>query len=158
MGQLDAAVVPEQYPRMAERLGFKVMITAQDLWPDMPGSVLVVTEKLIQDHPEIVSSLVRVTRKATQWINQNPEAACEIIASQLSSTGDRIFPEKAAKLNSKLEITPEVVNASLTRGLSYSTDINTKDIESTIAYLAHLGYIRDQFAPEEIMDLRWLTQ
>ncbi|MCK5494101.1 MAG: ABC transporter substrate-binding protein, partial [Candidatus Omnitrophica bacterium] len=37
MGQLDAVFVCEQFPGMAEELGFKVLLTAEDLWPDMQG-------------------------------------------------------------------------------------------------------------------------
>ena len=157
-GQIDAAVVPEQYPRMAELLGFKILVQAQDLWPDMPGSVLLVTGKLIKDHPEIVQKLVKVTDKATTWINRHPKEACEIIASQLNKTESSIFPEKVAKLNSRFMVTPEVVNASLTKGLEYSTDIRPSDIETTIEYMVKLGYIPEGFAPEKILDLRWLSQ
>ena len=158
MGQLDAAVVPEQYPRMAENLGFKVLITAQDLWPDMQGSVLVVTDDLIRNHPEIVEKLVRVTESSTGWINQHPQEAAEIIASELNNAGNSIFPEKAAKLNSKFDVSPEVVKASLTKGLKYSTDIQPSDIDATIEYMVRLGYIKKGFDSERLLDLRWLSR
>ena len=46
-GQLDAAFVCEQYPSMAVESGFRILLTARDLWPRMQGSVLVVREELI---------------------------------------------------------------------------------------------------------------
>ena len=157
-GQLDAAVVPEQYPRMAEQQGFKVLVQARDLWPDMQGSVLVVTDKLIRKHPDVVEKLVAVTKKATRWVNQNQAGACRIIASRLNGTGECIFPAKAARLNSAFVVTPEVVKASLEKGLQYSTDIDEAQIKETISYLVKLGYIRKPFAPGKILDLRWLSQ
>ncbi len=69
MGQLDAGFCCEQFPTMGEELGFKVLLTAQDLWPDMQGSVLVVREDLIRDHPEIVKKLVNVTERGIQYIH-----------------------------------------------------------------------------------------
>jgi len=157
-GQLDAAVVPEQYPSMAENLGFKVLLRAQDLWSDMQGSVLVVTDDLIQNHPDIVEKLVKVTRFSTDWINQHPKEASEIIASQLNNTGTTIFPEKAAKLNSQFTVTPEVMETSLIKGLKYSTDIWPSDVDETIAYMVNLGYIKNTFDSSRILDLRWLSQ
>jgi NitT/TauT family transport system substrate-binding protein len=41
MGRIDAAFLPEQWATMAEDYGFKMLLTAQDLWPRMQGSVLV---------------------------------------------------------------------------------------------------------------------
>lgn len=157
-GQIDAVVVPEQYPRMAERLGFKVLLNAQDLWSDMQGSVLVVTDDLICNHPDLVDKLVKVTEFSTDWINQHPQEASEIIASELNSTGTTIFPEKAAKLNSKFTVTPDVMKASLMKGLEYSTDIRPSAVDETIAYMVKLGYIKNTFDSLRILDLRWLSQ
>jgi len=38
----------------------------------MQGSVLVVRDDFVKDHPEAARQLVKVTQKATDWINQNP--------------------------------------------------------------------------------------
>ncbi|MBC7293677.1 MAG: ABC transporter substrate-binding protein, partial [Thermoleophilia bacterium] len=72
-GKADACFVPEHWATLAEDLGFKILAVSQDIWPDMQGSVLVVKEELIQQHPDVVEKLVRVTQKATAWINQNPD-------------------------------------------------------------------------------------
>lgn len=156
-GRLDAAVVPEQYPRMAEHLGFRVLVTAQDVWPDMQGSVLVVTDDLIREHPDMVEKLVKVTRQATCWINRHPKEASDIVAAQLNATPIRIFPEKAGKLNNSFTVTPDVVMDSLTRGLVCTADVRRSDIEEAMEYMAKLGYIRRKIAPETMLDRRWLT-
>jgi NitT/TauT family transport system substrate-binding protein len=62
-GQLDAAFLPEQWVTMAEDLGFKMLLMSQDVWPEMQGSVLVVKEELIRDHPEVVEKLVKISQK-----------------------------------------------------------------------------------------------
>ena len=156
MGQLDAGMLCEQYPTMAEELGFKVLLTAQDLWPDMQGSVLVVMEDLIRDHPEIVKKLVKVTEQSTQWLNNHPEDAARIVASELSIIEERIFPIKAAKVTTKLEITPETMLKSLTKRLDCTTEIDPEEIQNTIDYMVKLGYIKKGFNAEKILYLRWL--
>ena len=155
MGQLDAAFLPEQWATMAEGFGFKMLLMSQDVWPEMQGSVLVVKEDLIRDHPEIVRKLVRVTQKATYWENQHPDEAAEVMARQLEVTGGEIFPANAAEVAAKLEITSQVLLQSMAR-LEYTTAIDPKIVQDTIDYLAQLGYINSSFNAEDILDLRYL--
>jgi len=154
MGQLDAAFLPEQWATMAEELGFKMLLMSQDVWSEMQGSVLVVKEELIRDYPEVVKKLVRVTQKATNWENQYPDEAAEVVARQLGATGE-IFPAEVAEVADKLEISPEVLLRSMAR-LEYTTDIDPEVVQQTIDYIAELGYIKDSFNAEDILDLSFL--
>ncbi|RLC71760.1 MAG: nitrate ABC transporter substrate-binding protein [Chloroflexi bacterium] len=154
-GQLDAAFLPEQWATMAEELGFKMLLTSQDVWPEMQGSVLVVKEELIEEHPEIVRALVEVTQRATDWVNQHPDEAAVIMAQQLSVTGEKVLPAKAAEVAAKFEITPEVLLRSMGR-LKYTIAIDPSTVQETIDYMVHLGYIRRAFPAEEILDLSFL--
>ena len=153
--QLDAAFLPEQWATMAEDLGFDMIVSAQDVWPRMQGSVLVVKEELIQNHPELVSKLVAVTRTATDWINRYPEESAKGMARQLSVTGKEVIPLEAARFASRLEISPETLLRSMKR-LDYSTDISMEDVQEMIDYAACLGYIKKTVRAEELVDTRFL--
>ncbi len=155
MGQLDAAFLPEQWATMAEEFGFEMLLMSQDVWPEMQGSVLVVKEDLIRNHPDIVESLVKVSQKATDWGNQHPDEAAEVVAQQLQAVGGSLFPAKAAEAAAKLEITPEILLRSMTR-LEYTTAVDPEVVQGTIDYIAGLGYIKSSFNAEEILDLRLL--
>lgn len=155
MGQLDAAFLPEQWATMAEDLGLRMLLTSQDLWTRMQGSVLVVKEDLIKRHPEIVGKLVKVTRKSTDWINRHPGEAAGIVARKLSATGGKIFPARAAEIAVKLEITSQVISRSMNR-LVYATDIHPHVIQDTINYIIKLGYFKKGFRAEDMIDLSWL--
>jgi NitT/TauT family transport system substrate-binding protein len=144
-GQLDAAFLPEQWATMAEEFGFNMLLTSQDIWPDMQGSVLVVKQDLIDNHPEVVMKLVTVSQRATDWINEHPEEAAEVVADQLQAAG----------VASELEITPEVLLRSMGR-LDYTTDIDPEEVQETIDYIAKLNYIKTSFNAEDILDLRFL--
>jgi len=154
-GQLDAAFLPEQWATMAEDLGFSMLLTSQDVWPEMQGSVLVVKEELIEEHPEIVNRLVRVSQRATDWINQHPDEAAVIMARQLSVTGQRVLPAGAADIASGFEITPEILRCSMGR-LEYTTAIDPDTVQGVIEYMVELGYIRSGLEAEDILDLRFL--
>ena len=106
-GQLDAAFLPEQWATMAEESGFKMLLMSQEIWPEIQGSVLVVKDKLIRDHPDLVGKLVKVSQKATGWINQHPQEAAEIVARQLQEAGGNLFPVEISDIATKTGITPE---------------------------------------------------
>ncbi|MBN2350263.1 MAG: ABC transporter substrate-binding protein [Bacteroidales bacterium] len=157
MGKLDASFAPEHWPAMAEEEGFKILLTAQDIWPLMQGSVLIVKEDLIKNNPEIVKKLVRITEKSTDWIRSNPRKAARIMASELQMAGDKIFPIKAAKTAKGLVIKPGTLLKSMKR-LKYTTDIDIKTIKETIEFAVRQDYIREKIDANDIIDLRFLNE
>ena len=156
MGQLDAGFCCEQFPTMGEELGFKELLNAQDLWPEMQGSVLVVTDELIKDHPEIVRKLVEVTERGIQYIKEHPEEAATIAAGELQVVGNEVLPLEIGEVAAQLEITPEVILRSLTTKMECTTDIDPEIVQQMIDYQAELGYIKSSFAAEDILDLSFL--
>ncbi len=155
MGKLDAGFCCEQFPTMGEALGFKVLLTARDLWPDMQGSVLIVKEDLIRDHPEIVNKLVEVTERGIQYIHQHPGEAARIAAHELTITGVKGFPISMEKNAANLNITPYVLLRSLTTRMKFTTHIDPMEVQRCINYSADLGYIK-RFNAEDMLDLRFL--
>ena len=156
MGQLDAGFCCEQFPTMGEEWGFKQLLMAQDLWPEMQGSVLIVTDDLIREHPEIVRKLVKVTQRGIQYIHEHPEDAAKIVAGELTVSGKEVLPLKIGEIAAELEITPEAVLRSLTTKMECTTAIDPAIVQEEIDYLAELGYIKESFSAEDILDLRHL--
>ena len=151
-GQLDAAFLPEQWATMTEDLGFKMLLMSQEVWPEMQGSVLLVKDELIREHPEVVEKLIKISQKATDWINQYPQEAAEIVARQLQESGGNLFPVEITAIATKTEITPEVLFKSMNR-LEYTTDIDPAVVQEIIDYVAQLGYIKSSFKAGDILDL-----
>lgn len=154
-GQLDAAFLPEQWASMAEDLGFKMLLTARDIWPGLQGSVLVVKEELIRDNPEVVRKLVAVNDRATRWIKAHPDEAAKILVRALSATGEEVMPAVATTLTSKLEMTNQMMLRSMNR-LEYTNAISADDVQEVIEYAVKLGYIKKSFPAAEIMDTRFV--
>lgn len=154
-GQLDAAFLPGQWGPLTESFGFEMLVSSRDILPDMQGSVLVVKTDLLNEKPEAIEKLVKVSQKATDWITDNPADAAEAVARQLNSTGIDIFPIETKDQVSQLVITPEVIRRSMAE-MTFTTDIDLEQIQATIDYMVELGYISSSFPAEEIVDLRFL--
>jgi NitT/TauT family transport system substrate-binding protein len=155
MGQLDAAFMPEQWATMAEDCGFEMLLMSQDIWPDMQGSVLVVRESLINDSPDTVKKLVEVSQKAIDWSNKNPEDAAVVVARQMNSVGENLYPAEQIEVATKMEITPDMLLRSMER-LDYTTNIDPKMVQETIDYMAELEYIKNSFKAQDILDLSFI--
>jgi len=77
------------------------------------------------------------------------------MAKQLSVTEGKILPAKAAQIAGKIEITPKVLLRSMAR-IDYTTDISPDTVREVIDYMAGLGYIKDRFKADDILDLSFL--
>jgi len=152
-GQLDAAALPEQWATMAEASGFKMHLTARDVWPDMQGSVLVVRNDLIGTRPETVKQLVALLDRGNRLIHNDPRAAAEIVSRQMRRIGDENILDSGGTINDLL--TPEILMRSMGR-LAFTTAIDPREVQKTIDYMAGLGYIKKKVAAAELLDLRFL--
>ena len=155
MGQLDAAFLPEHWATIANEFGLDMLVQSRDVWPGMQGSVLVVQEDLVNNRPEALAKLVKVTQKATDWINKHPDEAAEVVARRLKVAGGEVLPIEVAETTAKLEVTSRLMSRSMCN-LEYTTSIDLKAVQDTIDYLAELGYIKHSFSADDILDLRYL--
>jgi ABC-type nitrate/sulfonate/bicarbonate transport system substrate-binding protein len=99
-GAVDVACLPEHYLSIAEYRGLKVLVTAQDLWRGMPGSYLVVTERLVRENPRLVCALAKINMEATEYAIAHPAEAAKINAKKLG-----VPVEVAARSLSRLKLT-----------------------------------------------------
>jgi NitT/TauT family transport system substrate-binding protein len=121
----------------------------------MQGSVLVVKDDLLRDHPELVEKLVDMTERGIQYIHQHPDDASRIVAHELTITGGTVFPIRLEKGCDRPEIRPEVIRKSLTQRMTLSTHVDPMKVQECVDYLAKLGYIK-RFKAEDMLDLRFL--
>lgn len=159
-GRLDAAFMPEHHASVAEEYGFRMLIQSRDIWPELQGSVLVVKSDLIDSNPEMVRKLVKVTRRATDWARQNKDEAASIVAGELQAAKGKIFPARVTGVLAEESITSGVMYRSMWKDdrLKFTTGIDPGMVQDMIDYLAGLGYIKESFPADEILDLRFLEQ
>jgi len=78
---IDAYFVGEPFAASAELSGSgRILYHVKDIWPDFISCALVVHERLVNDHPEMVADLVRGIAESGEWAEQNREEAARIAA------------------------------------------------------------------------------
>jgi NitT/TauT family transport system substrate-binding protein len=99
-GKIAGGWVPEPYESEFILQGKGTLaVDEASLWPNgqFPTTVLVVTQSLLQNHPDIVSDLLKGLVKSVNWINSNESAAPAAVNTALASaTGGK--PLKSAVL------------------------------------------------------------
>jgi len=80
-GAIEAYFVGEPFAAKAEMDGTgRVLYYAKDIWPRFISCVLVVTEKLIRERPEVVRDLVRGIAESGEWAEGHREEAAARVA------------------------------------------------------------------------------
>jgi NitT/TauT family transport system substrate-binding protein len=78
---IDAYFVGEPHAAKAELDGSgRVLYHAKDIWPHFISCVLVVTEKLIREKPEVVRDLVRGIAESGEWAETHRIEAAKVVS------------------------------------------------------------------------------
>jgi len=88
-GKIAGGWVPEPYESEFIIQGHgKLAVDEASLWPNgqFPTTVLVVTQNLLQNHPDIVNDLLKGLVKSVDWINQNESTAPAAVNTALAAT------------------------------------------------------------------------
>ncbi|MDP3563800.1 MAG: ABC transporter substrate-binding protein, partial [Methanoregula sp.] len=141
-GKVDGIFLPTPSPSTVVNQGKgKVIVHSGEMYPNHTCCVLVVSGKLIREHPEIVRQIIKTNDKAVLWNQQNPDEAAAIYSTK---TG--------AKL--------EDVTASLKDwDGSWASDPNII-VEPVLDYAKiqyDLGYIKKPLTKDDIFDLTFYT-
>ena len=78
-----------------------LVVDEASLWPvnQFPTTELVVSTKLLTNHPDIVTALIKGLTQSVDWINQNPSAAQAAATSQLALiTGAKPLPAAVVQM------------------------------------------------------------
>jgi NitT/TauT family transport system substrate-binding protein len=81
-GQIAGAWVPEPWAtRLVREGGGKVLVDERSLWPagQFVSTQLIVSRTFLSNHPDVVERLLQGHIAATDWINQNPAAAQDVV-------------------------------------------------------------------------------
>jgi NitT/TauT family transport system substrate-binding protein len=142
-GKVDAIFLPTPSPSTVVNQGKgKVAVQSGTMYPDHTCCVLVVSGKLIREHPEIVRQIIATNDKAVLWNEQNPNEAAVIYT---------------AKTGAKLE---DVTTSLAEWDGSWASDPNII-VEPVLDYATmqyNLGYIKKPLTKDEIFDLTFYTK
>ena len=120
--QLDGAWVPEPWTtRLVDEAGGTLLVDERDRWPQkkFPTTVLVVTRKLLAEHPDTVKKLVAAHVEAIAWMKAHPDEARQLVDTGLQKWAKKALPEELLKkAYANVEPSPELLEAELRKQLA----------------------------------------
>ena len=137
-GKVDGIFLPTPSPSTVVNQGKgKIVVHSGDMYPNHTCCVLVVSGKLIREHPEIVRQIIKTNDKAVAYNKQNLDDAAAIYATK---TGANLTDVKSSltEWDGNWASDPNVIVSPV---LDYAT----------IQY--NLGYIKKSLAKDDIFDL-----
>ncbi|MFF5425721.1 MULTISPECIES: aliphatic sulfonate ABC transporter substrate-binding protein [unclassified Streptomyces] len=95
-GSIDGAWVPEPTASKLVSDGAKVLLDESDLWPDKQFVItnIIVSQKFLAAHPDVVEAFLRGTVKTNEWINANPAKAKESANAKLKDLSGKALGAK----------------------------------------------------------------
>lgn len=142
-GKVDGIFLPTPSPSTVVNQGKgKVVVYSGEMYPNHTCCVLVVSGKLIREHPEIVRQIIRTNDKAVSWNEQNPDAAAAIYSKK---TGAKLEDVTASlkEWDGNWASDPSIIVGPV---LDYAK----------IQY--DLGYIKKPLTKDEIFDLTFYSK
>jgi NitT/TauT family transport system substrate-binding protein len=98
-GQIDGYFAWQPCLSIAEKSGIgKSVVPSKDFppgWQDHPCCILVASNRLLDDHLDLVSAFSYLNILAVQWVRENPKASTEIAADWLMGSRNYTLGESA---------------------------------------------------------------
>ncbi|MDT9690196.1 aliphatic sulfonate ABC transporter substrate-binding protein [Streptomyces sp. P9(2023)] len=115
-GSIDGAWVPEPTASKLVSEGGKVLLDESSLWPDKKFVItnIIVSQKFLSEHPDVVEAVLRGSLKTNQWIGANPEKAKASANAKLKElTGKPLSSEVIDSAWPSLQFTADPLAATL---------------------------------------------
>ncbi|WP_419998681.1 ABC transporter substrate-binding protein [Streptomyces boninensis] len=134
-GSIDGAWVPEPTASKLVADGAKVLLDERKLWKDGKFIItnLIVSQKFLKEHPDVVEAVIRGSVKTNAWIKDNPDAAKAQANEALKDLSGKPLPAKVLDPAFKsIDLTDDPLAATLDTeakhavkaGLLEKTDLN----------------------------------
>lgn len=115
--QLDAAWAPEPWATRLIREGNgRLFLDERDLWPNRQFVVtnLVVSNKFLREHPDLVKNWLRAQVELTEWTNGHLPQAKKLLNEQIQKeTGKALPPAIIDEALTRIAVTDDPIRASL---------------------------------------------
>ncbi|MEU8466308.1 aliphatic sulfonate ABC transporter substrate-binding protein [Streptomyces sp. NPDC029003] len=95
-GSIDGAWVPEPTASKLVSDGGSVLLDETSLWPDKKFVItnIIVSQKFLKEHPDVVEAVLKGTVKTNDWINANPDKAKASANAKLAADSGKALDAK----------------------------------------------------------------
>ncbi|WP_156289746.1 aliphatic sulfonate ABC transporter substrate-binding protein [Oceanobacillus salinisoli] len=149
-GKVDVATVPEPWAAVIEEEGSgKVLIDTPDVayGETLPAAVFVTSQDLVENNPELVQSIVDGHKKATDFINDNPEEAKTIAREKIADiTGQELSASVIEKAWERIDFTYEVDGNVLQEFADSSYELEFLKEKPNLDGLVNTSFIETELA------------
>jgi NitT/TauT family transport system substrate-binding protein len=145
--QLDAAVVSEPWAsEMEAKVNAKVIVGAKQMpWEGkLPSTILVASKKFVQEHPDIVTAILKGNIDAVNFIKTNPAEAQELTQKNLAQ-------------NAKQELTQDIIEKSFAR-TEITYELNPEILVEMMQWSKELGLVPGNTEVTGLVDLSLLNK
>jgi NitT/TauT family transport system substrate-binding protein len=115
-GAVDGAWVPEPTASKLVAEGATVLLDESDLWPGGKFVItnVVVSQKFLKEHPDVVEAFLRGTVRTNEWINAHrDEAKASANAALKTLSGKELEPEVIDRAWPSIAVTDDPLAATL---------------------------------------------
>ncbi|MFF5447783.1 aliphatic sulfonate ABC transporter substrate-binding protein [Streptomyces sp. NPDC012888] len=122
-GSIDGAWVPEPTASKLVTDGAKVLLDETDLWPDKKFVItnVIVSQKFLKEHPDVVEAVLKGTVKTNEWINANPDKAkASANAALKAETGKELAAAVIDPAWAGIDVTDDPLAATLKTQADYA--------------------------------------
>jgi len=150
LGSIDAAWVPEPWTsRLIIEGNGELFLDERDLWPngDFTTAMVIVSTSFLEQHPDLVRAWLEAHVDATQWIEDNPEEARDLINEEIGKITSQPLP--AAVLDSawsRMRITYDPLSASLVQSAQSAYEAGFLEEEPDLSGIYALGLLNEVLA------------
>jgi NitT/TauT family transport system substrate-binding protein len=136
--QIDGTFLPSPSPTtLVEEGNGKIVVWSGTMKPDHPCCVLVVSDRLIEENPDLVTALVKTHIKATEYNLAHPDEAAHIYANYTKNTYE-IASESIANWDGTWTADPNQI---------------VDGVMDYVSVQEELGYIDNPLTEDQIFDL-----
>ncbi|RST05932.1 aliphatic sulfonate ABC transporter substrate-binding protein [Streptomyces sp. WAC07149] len=115
-GSIDGAWVPEPTASKLVSDGGSVLLDEGSLWPENKFVItnVIVSQKFLKEHPDVVEAVLRGTVKTNEWIHSNQDKAkASANARLLAETGKALDPKVIDPAWPSISVTDDPLAATL---------------------------------------------
>jgi len=127
----------------------ELFLDERDLWPngDFTTAMVIVSTSFLEQHPDLVRAWLEAHVDATQWIEDNPEEARDLINEEIGKITSQPLP--AAVLDSawsRMRITYDPLSASLVQSAQSAYEAGFLEEEPDLSGIYALGLLNEVLA------------
>lgn len=149
-GDIDGYVAWEPHCVKGLDVGGKILYNSSDVWADHPCCIVAADNTFLSENSEIAEKVIRIHKKATEWIHDNPQEAIELAMEKMNLTEEQAimaignigyvympdltkmveFIDKMVELNDDVELDSPFIPSGLTSTTFIDYFIDTSIVSS----------------------------